>query len=136
MIEDLEVKVTREIVFEESTDHLDSLKTDMFATKEEKETSEYQYTTDIDNGEVYLEATEVEISVMRKLLDKAEKAGGNFVSIDFHGDHGEYDVYGLKLERASVEVVDADIEEERIAKEGKRQQKISELEAELKELKK
>ena len=136
MIEDLEVKVTREIVFEDNTEELDFLKARIFATKEEKEHSEYQYITDIDKGEVYLEAKEVPISIMRKLLDKAEIAGANFISIDFHGDHGEYDVYGLKIERASDEVINEGIKSELILVEERKRAKIVELEAELKELKK
>jgi hypothetical protein len=133
---DLEVKIEREIVFKESTENLDFLKAIDFATEKEIVNSDFQFTTPIDKGEIYFDAIEAPISTIRKMLDKAEEAGANYVSIDFHCDHGEYDIYGLKISRASSKVVDEERESEMILDEAKKNARISELEEELKQLKK
>ena len=136
MEEELEIKVNRELVFEESSHELLDLKSFMFSTSEEREKAEYIYLTDIDKGEIYLEAIEIPISDLREMLDKAEDAGANFVSIDYHCDHMEYDVYGLKIERASTEDVKVDKEKEEANAELVKQEEIERLEKKLGELKK
>jgi len=132
MEEDLEIKVNRELVFKESTEQLSDIISREFATDEELQNSEYQFTTNIDKGNIYLDATEVPISVIRKMLNKAEKAGANYVSIDFHCDHGEYDIYGLKISRATAKVINEEREKELILMEAKKNARILALEKELK----
>lgn len=135
MEDDLEIKVNRELVSKDSTGDLENIKSIEFATEEEIKGSDYQFTTDIDKGDIFIDTLEAPISVIREMLDEAEKAGANYVSIEYHCDHMEYDIYGLKIERASAEVVDEQRENEMILEEAKKMAKISELEKELKELK-
>ena len=135
MEDDLEIKVTREIVTQESSDDLGFLKVKMFATKEEMKSSDCQFITNIDEGEVYLEATEISIDAIEGIISRARENGANFVSIDFHGDHDEYDIYGLNIERASSEIVNEKRESEMIIEDAKKKARVLELEEELRKLK-
>ena len=135
MEDDLEIKISRELVYTKSTDYLDDLIVNKFATSKEKKDNEYIYPRTIDKGIIHLEATMVPISTIRKMLLAAENKGANFVSIDFHCDHGEYDIYGLKVKRASTEVIDKEEEKKLKFEKEKKQTRIIELEKELKELK-
>lgn len=135
MIEDLEIKLYREIVFKDSTEQLSDIITRDFVTEEELINSEYQFTTNIDKGDIYLDATEIPISVIREKLIKAEQAGANYISIDFHSDHGEYDIYGLKISRAKVYVIEKENEKQLAKAEKIKNARIIALEKELKKLK-
>lgn len=109
-MEELEIKVKAKKVFNKSSDHLPSLETEKFATKEELENNEY-VSLSFEGNEVYqTEARIIPIEAIKQLIEEAEASGANFVAIDFHCDHKEYDVYGYLVEKmteAEIAVVEA-----------------------------
>lgn len=46
------------------------------------------------------------INKLRKILDDLEKDGCNYVSIDYHCDHEEYNFYGINLHVATQAEID------------------------------
>jgi hypothetical protein len=109
-MDELKIKVKAKKVFSKSSDYLPSLETAMFATKEELETNEHVYLS-FQGNEVYQsEAQIIPISAIKQLIEEAEASGANFVTIDFHVDHLEYDVYGFLVEKmtdAEIKVIEA-----------------------------
>ena len=55
------------------------------------------------------ENTPVKIDYLRGLLDELETKGANFVSIDYHSDHIEYELDGLLVTEATQQEIDEDI---------------------------
>ena len=135
MEDDLELKITRKLVYEKSTDELDFVITKKFATASERKKYECIFPSMIDDGEIYLDATMVPIDIIRKMLDQAESKGANFVSIDFHCDHDEYDIYGLKVERASADKIDEARSSEMILNEARKEAEIRKLEEQIRKIK-
>jgi hypothetical protein len=134
-MDELEIKVKAKKVFSKSSDYLPSLETAMFATKEELETNEY-VSLSFQGNEVYQsEAQIIPISAIKQLIEEAEASGANFVTIDFHVDHLEYDVYGFLVEKmtdAEIKVIEAlKTKKEKDAKE----QEIKRLEEKIQKLK-
>lgn len=133
--EDLEIKVKSKTVFRESSDEVRHLQTEVFATKEELEKYEYLYLT-FDDKKVYqTEAAIIPIQKIKELIDKAEASGANFVAIDYHCDHGEYDVYGYHVERMTQEEIDALEVKKAEKKKTINEAKIKELEEQIEKLK-
>lgn len=133
--EDLEIKVKSKTVFRESSDELKHLETEVFATKEELEKYEYVCLA-FDDKKVYqTEAGIIPIQKIKELIERAEASGANFVAIDYHCDHGEYDVYGYHVEKMSQEEIDV-LEAKKAEKTKKANEgKIKELEEQIKRLK-
>jgi hypothetical protein len=133
--EDLEINVKSKTVFRESSDELRHLETEVFATKEELEKYEYVCLA-FDDDKVYqTEARIIPIQKIKELIDKAEASGANFVAIDYHCDHGEYDVYGYHVERMSQEEIDV-LEAKKAEKTKKANEaKIKQLEEQIKKIK-
>lgn len=57
-------------------------------------------------NEIYLDNTNyqndhIKIDTLRKYLDNIEKKGANYVAIDFHIDHGEYEIDGVQVRLAT-----------------------------------
>jgi hypothetical protein len=134
-MDELEIKVKAKKVFSKSSDYLPELETAMFATKEELETNEY-VSLSFQSNEVYQsEAQIIPISAIKQLIEEAEASGANFVTIDFHVDHLEYDVYGFLVEKmtdAEIKVIEAlKTKKEKDAKE----QEIKRLEEKIQKLK-
>jgi hypothetical protein len=141
-----EIQIVRELVLRESTEELCRLKALFFATDKEKEDDEkmydYVYTSDINKnikiegrGIEYCGAVEMPIGILKGIIERSEKAGANFIAIEYHEDHGEYDIYALKSNRATK----ADISvmkraKNKLVKEMKANQ-IKQLESTLKKLK-
>ena len=109
-MEELEIKVKAKKVFKKSSDHLPSLETEKFATKEELENNEY-VSLSFEGNEVYqTESRIIPIEAIKQLIEEAEASGANFVAIDFHCDHQEYDVYGYLVEKMTereIQIVEA-----------------------------
>jgi hypothetical protein len=66
---------------------------------------------DEDLNEIYLKGTNhlntpVKIDYLRGLLDQLETKGANFVSIDYHSDHIEYELDGVLVTEASQQEID------------------------------
>jgi hypothetical protein len=138
MEDDLEIKVKRKLVFAGEASEIDFRKYDYFSTKEEKKKFEYIRTVDIDEGEdeSNLMSYEIEIGLMKKMIQEAEDKGANFVSIDYHCDHIGYEVYGLKITRATSEEEAEQEDTEAKKKEDIRLSKIKVLKEKLLKLEK
>lgn len=109
-MDELEIKVKAKKVFSKSSDYLPSLETAMFATKEELETNEYVSLKFQDNEVYQSDAQIIPISAIKQLIEEVEASGANFVAIDFHPDHLEYNVYGFLVERMTdgeIKVIEA-----------------------------
>lgn len=135
-MEDLEIKVNRKQVFKESTEQLSHLYAKNFATKDEIENAEYIFTKDIDLNSCGGSGAEpISIAELRTIIDKAEKAGANFITIDYHIDHGEYDIYGYHCVRPSEkEVEEYEAKLAKVRKEAK-EAKIKYLQEQIEKLK-
>jgi len=133
----IEIKVNKEEVYYNSTEELTFLKTQQFATREELDTEKDVYTKDILKGKFNGEPISLEIPIeyLEGVVQKVKEAGANFISIDFHGDHVEYDIYGYKITRASVEESIADDEWEKARMQEKLESEIKQLENRINVLK-
>jgi hypothetical protein len=134
-MEELEIKVKAKKVFDKSSDYLPSLETEKFATKEELKNNEY-VSLSFEGNEIYQsEARIIPIEVIKQLIDEAEANGANFVAIDYHCDHQEYDVYGFLVEKMTE--LEIQIVEAIKAKKNKesKEQEIKRLEEKIKKLK-
>lgn len=134
-MEELEIKVKAKKVFDKSSDYLPSLETEKFATKEELENNEY-VSLSFEGNEIYQsEARIIPIEIIKQLIDEAEANGANFVAIDYHCDHVEYDIYGFLVEKMTEREIQ--IVEAIKAKKNKefKEQQIKLLEEEIKKLK-
>ena len=56
--------------------------------------------------------TPVKIEVLKEMLLKLEEKGCNYVSIDYHCDHIEYDICGIDVHKATEEEIEAEKEKE------------------------
>jgi len=141
-----EIQIIRELVLRESTEELCRLKAFFFATDEEKKNDEknhdYLYSSNINKnvkiegrGIEYCDAVEIPINVLKDIIERAEKVGANFIALDYHEDHGEYDIYALKSNRATKADISAmKRAKNKLVKEMKANQ-IKQLESTLKKLK-
>lgn len=139
----LEIKVNRKIVFRESTDYLPDLKAQYFATKEEIKNADYVDISNLDKndcsrdekGDSFCDAVELPISILKEVIEKAEKAGANFIAVDFHCDHIEYDIYGFQVARATPAELEMEKQKSVNKKKADKEAQIQELETKLKKLK-
>jgi len=81
-------------------------------------------------------ATPIPIGVMKAHIDKVEKKGANFVSIDWHCDHGEYEIHGLKLKRETKDEKERAIEKQNEINLSTKKIELKRLEGEIVRLKK
>lgn len=133
MMDEFKLSVKGNKVYEKTSDYLPDLEEQHFATKEERELFSYLYVEYVDD--IYVSSTPIPIEVMKTMIEEAEAAGANFVTIDYHSDHDEYEVTGYKFERASDEDNSALELERRLADEEAKNKRIKELEEELEKLK-
>lgn len=134
-MEELEIRVKAKKIFKKSSNYLPDMETAMFASKEELETNEY-VSLSFEGDEVYPpESKIIPIEAIKKLIEEAEASGANFVTIDYHTDHIEYDVYGFLVERMTE--TEIQIIESAKAKKGKesKEQQIKYLEEKIKKIK-
>ncbi len=73
---------------------------------------------DEDLNEIYKDKTNilntpVSINYLRGLLDELETKGANYVSIDYHTDHIEYELDGIIAREATQEEIDDQKEKDR-----------------------
>jgi hypothetical protein len=79
----------------------------------------------------------VKIEDLEKFLEKAKKAGCNYISIDYNGDHPDYTFFGVDIHQATDEEIKEELDKEskeRLAKAEKFRQEIERLENEAKKL--
>lgn len=70
-----------------------------------------------DHNEIYKGKTmflndPIKIDTLRKYLDTLEANGANYVAIDYHEDHQEYEFDGLHVSIATQEEIDEHIKEQ------------------------
>jgi len=133
-MDEFKISVKGNIVYEKSSEYLPILEEEHFATKEEREMFSYLYVEYIDD--VYFSSSPIPIGILKKMIEEAEAAGANFVSVNHHSDHDQYEVCGYNFERASDEDNSALELERRLANEEAKNKRIKELEDELAKLKK
>ena len=83
----------------------------------------------------YYEAGLVNISKLIDVLTNLKENGANYVACDWHCDHRELDVYGVKYRPATEEEIEQFKEKQNAKKETDRQAEINRLEQKLKRLK-
>ena len=71
-----------------------------------------------DHNEIYKGKTmflndPIKIDTLRKYLDSLEANGANYVAIDFHEDHREYELEGLHVSIATQEEIDQHSKEQK-----------------------
>lgn len=133
--EELEVSAKAKKVFEENSDYISDLQKEVIATKEELDKYEY-VSLSFEGDNVYLtDGNIIPIQKLKELIERAEASGANFVAIDYHSDHDEYEVYGYYVERMTqdeIDVIDA-IKAENTKKAN--EAKIKRLEEQIEKLK-
>jgi hypothetical protein len=132
------IRLKRENVYTESSMDLYSLdKFKRFMTQEEIDRYEQDGDVDIELvPEDYGDAEDIPIELLKEMIEKAEKAGANYIQVDWHCDHGEYDIYGYNITRFTKEQEEAREKVERVGEKMKISGKIRNLEAQIEELKK
>jgi hypothetical protein len=83
----------------------------------------------------YYDAGLVNISKLIDVLINLKENGANYVVCDWHCDHRELDVYGVKYRPATEEEIEQLKEKQNAKKETDRQAEINRLEQKLKRLK-
>ena len=131
-----EIKLKRKVVYFKSSHYLDDYKYHDFLSNDElKEYNEtYDFYLDIDCY-TNSDAGDIKISALKEFIYEAEKAGANYISIDYHCDHGEYDFYGSYIHRATDKELAEMLTKEELDAKKKKDAKIKALEEELKKLK-
>lgn len=56
----------------------------------------------------------ISIKSLRKILNELEKEGCNYLSIDYHSDHIEYDIYGLDVHESTQKEIDENIKKQKL----------------------
>tara|TARA_R110000796_G_scaffold248124_1_gene374528 strand:- start:7943 stop:8353 length:411 start_codon:yes stop_codon:yes gene_type:complete len=134
----MEVILNREVVFNESSSELwGDLPWHQFLTRKEILRSD-RARCGIDvyaSSDTDSEAGDIPIEDMKALIQKAENAGANYIQIDWHCDHEEYDVYGSRISRKSKEELDKYKKNKSDSKKLEKIARIETLEAEIKRLK-
>jgi len=135
----MEIILNRKVVFEEQSKELwGAYPWYKFLTKDEIK----RYENDDEGIDVYpdsytnAESKDIPIEWMKKLIEKAEKAGANYIQIDYHCDHEEYDIYGSLITRKSDEEVEKYKKDKSVSEKMKVLGYIRALEVELEKLKK
>ena len=76
----------------------------------------------------------IPIKDMVQLVRGAENSGANFIAIDYHCDHEEYEVYGVKVERLNEpEIIDLNKKKALLTKK-QNEQRIVNLQASIDKL--
>ena len=129
-----EIKVKVDTVYYESSEELVQLMNQYFMTESEKQNDGDEVDIYVDVNFERSDALPIPIGVMKQMIQDAEDKGANFICVDYHCDHIEYDIYGLKIERLDeVEVkklnkqAEIKAETERLAKIDRLQQQIKRL---------
>ena len=95
-----EIILKRELVFQKSSGELWGAYPWLDLLSEEDRNGYVNDNLDLNvYTDSYTDANSKDISIkeMKKLIAEAEKAGANYIQIDYHCDHEEYNVYGSKI---------------------------------------
>lgn len=134
-----EIILKRKVVFEQSSEELwgpypwmQFLNIEEFKAWQKDKLDLHIYTDSYTDAE----SKDIPIVIMKALIKKAEDAGANYIQIDYHCDHEEYDIYGSQITRATEDEVEEQKRKERVSEKMKISGAIRGLEAKIKELKK
>lgn len=91
---------------------------------------------DIDFNEIYDDKTlhinePIKIDSLRNLLNELEEKGANYVAIDYHTDHQEYELDGVRIELASEQEIKEREEKEKNIQMNHLKEKINSLSIDL-----
>lgn len=87
--------------------------------------------TDIDTNS---KTKDIPIKDIKNLITEAEKAGANYIQIDWNCDHQEYDIYGSKVTVPSSEELKNILKKERISRNMAISGRIRKLQKEIENL--
>lgn len=110
MCKDVNIVYEMELLSKDYSDDLNYLTSFELATKEEYLGDNSIYCDEQDevrNPNFHLDAEPIPITKIKDMIKDAESVGANFVSIDWHCDHREYEVFALKLTRLTDEELKA-----------------------------
>ena len=133
----MEIVLKRKVVFKESSKELwgplpwYKLLTKKEISRDRKEGDVDVYTDSNTNSD----AIDIPIEDMKALIQKAEDAGANYIQIDYHCDHEEYDIYGSLITRPTEEEVAKRVSEEKKIFEKQKQDAIKRLQYQIVQVK-
>jgi len=130
-MEEIIVNVKAEKVIDISSEYLVELERNYLATTEELSKDEY-VNIKFNGDDVYASDSQIiPIVELKKLIEKVENAGANFIAIDFHTDHLEYDILGYRISRMTDNEVQVVKQMKLLEKEKSKLFKIQELENQI-----
>jgi len=133
----MEIILNRKVVFEGQSEELyGSYPWRKFLTKKEIERDDEECDVDVyTDSYTDSDSKDIPIEDIKALIQKAEDAGANYIQIDYHCDHEEYEIYGSHISRKTKKEVDKYNKVKSVSEKMKKMGKIRALEAELKNLK-
>jgi hypothetical protein len=131
-----EIKVKVDAVYYESSEELVQIMNQYFMTESEKQNDDDEVDIYVDVNFEQSDALPIPIGIMKQMIQDAEDKGANFICVDFHCDHMEYDIYGLKIDRLDEVDVEKLNKQAEIKAETERLVKIAKLQNQINELSK
>ena len=129
-----DINITKKLIeVLNSPNLMHELRNEFLTEEEQKHDCDITVKTLLD--EYYADSSSVNIDKIMTQLNKLKESGCSHVSIDFHCDHDEYELYGYSLERESEEARIARIELLEEKEKKRKEQEIANLEAKLNKLK-
>jgi hypothetical protein len=137
-MEEKEIVLKREVVFQKSSGELWGVYPWLDLLKEEDKNAWQDDKLDLNiytDSYTHADSKDIPIKEMKKLIVEAENAGANYIQIDYHCDHEEYDIYGSKITLPEPLEEEKILNKIRISKKMALAGKIRNLQAQIKELK-
>lgn len=137
-MEEYELGLKVNVVGEYNSDELHNLLLRDFLTKAELDSYEYVNINMVDNelnGNLYLDGRPISIINLKKTIERIENDGGNYVMLEYHDDHDEYEFTGLNISRVDEEYLNRAKEMEEAAETVKKLKQIEELEKLIEKIK-
>lgn len=134
-----EILLKRDLVYKKETEDLiyDIDTFNQFLSDDEKklESCGTELFIEIDK---YTDSDSDDISILKfkKLINEAEKAGANYIQIEWHQDHQTYIIYGSKIQRPNKNITQEIKETKKKKMISKIDNNIKYLEDQIKQLKK
>jgi len=135
---EFQIDVKTKEVFKGSSEYLPDVEFDYFIRSEEKsQISEDDFRCLRFHGDdVYqLDARIIPLQDLKTLIEKAENSGANFVVVDYHVDHFDYNIIGFEITRMDEKEILVAESLEKAREEKNKQEQIKKLEEQMKKLK-
>jgi len=137
---DVDIRYTQKLAHKQSTMDANWLICDKLATIKEKDqelnNEIFMYASKVLGSYNDYYATPMPIDALKAHIDKVEEKGANFISIDWHCDHREYEITGLTIERETKSEKERAIEDQRLINLSTKKIELKRLEGEIIRLKK